>query len=290
MNAHRISAELHALEFNYSLDIDRFTRFIAKHPALLFPAFQMQHRLRDRVMGSWFWFWACKRRVRLSGGRYLTIAELTTANVDHRAYRRLIGRKQPPTPTRTLLSLTGTLHYRKGQQGFFSGFSKRKLNEGEAGKFDKRSIKAKRAVDQAVDPLQRIHRDVLQNAQTQLLVALPRPSTATAKVVPVSSLTSSAPSTSSGSRPGTANKSSAASPTKGVNRRRTFDSGGGDSAQLPVLPKRRPSTAVAAKGSPARRRHSSLEASPPLASASADNASKSPSQSSPIPHRQSTKS
>lgn len=160
-------------------------------------------------------------------------------------------------------------------------------HRGEADKFDKRTSKAKRAVDQAVDPLQRIHRDVLQNAQTQLLVALPRPSTATAKVVPVSSLASSVPSTGSGSRPSTANKSSATSPTKGINRRRTFDTGSSDGAQLPVLPKRRPSTAVAAKGSPARRRQS-LETS--LASASADNATKLPAgQSSPIPHRQSTK-
>lgn len=72
-----ISAELNKFEQKNSLDVDKFARFCYTHPALLFPAFQMQYTLQRHVMGPGFWERASRRRVQLSkGGKYVPLAVL----------------------------------------------------------------------------------------------------------------------------------------------------------------------------------------------------------------------
>jgi hypothetical protein len=57
------------------MDIQRFRYFVQTHPTLLFPAFQLQHALRKRILGVWFWQRAANRRIELTHGKYLPVAQ-----------------------------------------------------------------------------------------------------------------------------------------------------------------------------------------------------------------------
>ena len=47
--------------------------FCSTHPVMLFPAFNMQHRIRKAVLGEKFWKDLLERRYDLSGGEYVSV-------------------------------------------------------------------------------------------------------------------------------------------------------------------------------------------------------------------------
>ena len=73
----RIVKALRKLSVNQMFTVDQFHHFVESRPALLFPAFKMQHHLRRRVLGVWFWESAAKRRIRLTkNGRFVSMESL----------------------------------------------------------------------------------------------------------------------------------------------------------------------------------------------------------------------
>ncbi len=58
------------------IDKDYFREFAKSHNALLFPAFELQRLLRKKCLGKTFWIECSKRRIELSNGHYLTVAQI----------------------------------------------------------------------------------------------------------------------------------------------------------------------------------------------------------------------
>jgi hypothetical protein len=57
------------------LDIDSFKLFSRTHPALLFPAFEMQNALQRNILGTRFWEKHANRRIEICKGQFLPIAK-----------------------------------------------------------------------------------------------------------------------------------------------------------------------------------------------------------------------
>lgn len=57
-----------------TFNIAYFREFMKKHPAMLFPAFQLQHGLRQRVLGVRFWERASNRRLEVCKGRHVPVS------------------------------------------------------------------------------------------------------------------------------------------------------------------------------------------------------------------------
>lgn len=53
-----------------------FKNFAERHQALLYPAFEMQTRFQDRVLGSQFWQIVVQNRIRLYQDRYIPVKDI----------------------------------------------------------------------------------------------------------------------------------------------------------------------------------------------------------------------
>jgi len=73
-NAHakNIYVELERLACD-DVDINEFVEFARTHPGLLFPAFNIQEIIRNRVLGAAFWEHHSQKRIQISKGKYTTI-------------------------------------------------------------------------------------------------------------------------------------------------------------------------------------------------------------------------
>jgi Ca2+-binding EF-hand superfamily protein len=71
-HAKQISTELKMLD--EEIDVDAFVTFARTHHALLFPAFQMQSALQDKILGKGFWTKSANRRIEISKGKFVPIA------------------------------------------------------------------------------------------------------------------------------------------------------------------------------------------------------------------------
>lgn len=58
-----------------AVDIDSFRKFAKKHPALLFPAFEVQRKMQDHTMGQRYWASLANKRLKLSSGQYVPIKQ-----------------------------------------------------------------------------------------------------------------------------------------------------------------------------------------------------------------------
>jgi Ca2+-binding EF-hand superfamily protein len=63
------------VELGEEITVTEFREFVRKYPALLFPAFQLQDMLQQKIMGVDFWKVFSERRMTLSGGKYIEIGE-----------------------------------------------------------------------------------------------------------------------------------------------------------------------------------------------------------------------
>lgn len=125
--------------------MDKFREFVRNHPALLFPAFQMQLALQHCVLGKHFWARCSAKRVRLSDGRRVMIEEVKSINTQHKSRNQIVisdptkGQDEllwdETTSTwfrpkqqmaQLILQTTGTLNYRR--RGLPNGPSIKKLS------------------------------------------------------------------------------------------------------------------------------------------------------------------
>lgn len=55
------------------MNIDQFAKFVKNHQLLLFPAFKIQEKMREKVLGVSFWAVLMSRRAKDSHGRYVDL-------------------------------------------------------------------------------------------------------------------------------------------------------------------------------------------------------------------------
>lgn len=124
------------MDSRHFLTIDKFREFVRSHPALLFPAFQMQLALQQAVLGVGFWERCSAKRVRLSDGRRVRLEVVKSINTHDHMHRKMIvadqaqimandaGANEPfrviqhpkKQMAAMILQATGTLHYRRGDK------------------------------------------------------------------------------------------------------------------------------------------------------------------------------
>lgn len=69
-------AELKKIEREGNFNTKKFSEFAKSHQNMLFPAFNLQLHLQNKVLGRSFWERCSKKRYELSKGKYITMAEL----------------------------------------------------------------------------------------------------------------------------------------------------------------------------------------------------------------------
>lgn len=88
--AKQITKELRILDSKATINVDRFRAFVTTHPALLFPAFQMQLALRQHVLGVRFWQRCAQKRIKLVNGTRITVGTLLEMNIHEEAYMSVL--------------------------------------------------------------------------------------------------------------------------------------------------------------------------------------------------------
>lgn len=68
--------ELEKIERNGTFNVEKFAEFAQYHQALLFPAFQLQHMLQEKVLGVNFWRKCSERRIQITKGKYVALKDL----------------------------------------------------------------------------------------------------------------------------------------------------------------------------------------------------------------------
>lgn len=91
IQAKMITSELKAIEDGATLNVDKFRAFAYRHPALLFPAFQMQNTLQEAVLGHAFWERCASRRITLGKGRTVNMATMASMNVNSDLFSQNTG-------------------------------------------------------------------------------------------------------------------------------------------------------------------------------------------------------
>lgn len=100
------------------------------HPALLFPAFQMQLALQEHILGRRFWEKCAEKRVKLANGKQVGFDVASELNIRHKgkifASSATISPSESPEEeearknneevAKILQSATGTLHHRRVQR------------------------------------------------------------------------------------------------------------------------------------------------------------------------------
>lgn len=56
------------------LTISDFKDFVKQYPALLFPAYLVQEKIRVGILGTDFWKDLADRRLKLSGNKYISVS------------------------------------------------------------------------------------------------------------------------------------------------------------------------------------------------------------------------
>ena len=63
-------------ELDTSINFQTFSRFVRKHQAMLYPAYALQDKLMQYIMGKKFWKKQAANRVLLSRGVYRSILDI----------------------------------------------------------------------------------------------------------------------------------------------------------------------------------------------------------------------
>ena len=90
--SHRISEKIGALAL-VEVTKDVFREFIRKHPALIFPAFEIQRLMQRKCLNLRFWRKISKRRIEISEDRYLSVSEIVELMNDRDMEQRALQEK-----------------------------------------------------------------------------------------------------------------------------------------------------------------------------------------------------
>ena len=86
-HARSVEAQLDAMEGAMGIiDVETFREFSRKHPALLFPAYNMQENIQAKVLGTEFWRYYSEKRIELCEGRYVAIGEFLEVHMNKKLY------------------------------------------------------------------------------------------------------------------------------------------------------------------------------------------------------------
>lgn len=98
------------------MSIETFQKFAQENPSMLFPAFQMQHAMRQRILGVHFWERASHRRIEFSKGRFIPVDKFIELNINKALYHTEVEvyghAKGISEKAQIVLENTGTHHYR----------------------------------------------------------------------------------------------------------------------------------------------------------------------------------
>lgn len=85
-HAQTIMAKLRGgdLGIDRNIGVDQFREFCRTHPAVLYPAFVLQTKMQEKILGSKFWNGCSKTRVELSSGEYIDISAILHAHVSEK--------------------------------------------------------------------------------------------------------------------------------------------------------------------------------------------------------------
>lgn len=102
-----------------SIGVNEFREFCRKRPALLFPAFQMQHFLQKKSLGTQFWEKYTNMRLEVCHGEYISVGQFMELHVNDKALNKYV--LQPMLENRAINGKTlemydasGPLHRRGG--------------------------------------------------------------------------------------------------------------------------------------------------------------------------------
>jgi hypothetical protein len=94
--------------------LDDFIVFVEHHHTLLFPVFEIQLTLRNRILGQGFWDEASKRRIQISKGKYLPVRDIIELESLHQPANLLTKANDIDTAEGKLaLSNLGNAHNRR---------------------------------------------------------------------------------------------------------------------------------------------------------------------------------
>jgi hypothetical protein len=80
-NLNRILETISGMEVD-AVDIDKFRKFVKKHPALLFPAFEMQRKMQKHTLGVSYWRRLADKRLKLSSGQFVPIKKFMEMHLE----------------------------------------------------------------------------------------------------------------------------------------------------------------------------------------------------------------
>ena len=98
------------------VDIEELKSFSRTHPALLFPAFNMQFTLQKGTLGESFWKYYSTRRIELSKGQYIPISEFMEIHTDKELKKRVttnVQGKKMNKKTLEIIEKTGSAAERR---------------------------------------------------------------------------------------------------------------------------------------------------------------------------------
>lgn len=136
-NAQGVLQELHKVEAKGAFTIERFTKFVRTHQEMLFPAFQLQLHLQEKVCGRSFWKRCSNRRVELSSGKFVTMGDLMQLHVRKDLYDKFVrdgsfyGRRVQ-SKAKLILENTGTVQHRNhGEFHHIDDINQQETNESQ---------------------------------------------------------------------------------------------------------------------------------------------------------------
>jgi len=98
-HAQRIGDKIASMR-NVEFDKDVFREFLRKHPTMLFPAFEIQKKIKKKCLGVGFWKRYTARRVELCNGTYMSVGQLIDA---------LMNTKGPSRSSRLINQYTSSI-------------------------------------------------------------------------------------------------------------------------------------------------------------------------------------
>lgn len=75
-----------------TIDSVTFSQFACDHPALLFPAFELQRKIQRKIMGVDFWEKHLEKRLELNSGTgaYISVKEILASKLSESAFKQLV--------------------------------------------------------------------------------------------------------------------------------------------------------------------------------------------------------
>lgn len=126
-NAKSVAQEIRKIEKHHNFDIDRFRKFAGTHNAMLFPIFRIQLALQKNILGKRFWERNATRRLKLSDGRYISVAKFMEMHVSYQTrstVKHEMTRKNPnnqlDSHTAFAIGTTGIRANRKQNADYFN--------------------------------------------------------------------------------------------------------------------------------------------------------------------------